>query len=819
MKRSLFALWLSFLLGTTFAQTGTIEGTVTGPDGDALIQVNIIVDVSKGQATTTDFDGRYRLTLPAGDYFVLYRYIGMEDQVIEINVPDGGVVEQDVVMEERAEIMDMVVVSASKYEKKLSEETVSMEVVRSDLLENNNINDAQEGISKVPGVTVTSDNGQANIRGGSGWSFGAGSRVMILYDDLPLLSADAGDAKWGLVPMENLATMEVIKGAASSIYGSGALNGVINFRTAWPTSEPETKFNIWNGFVHSPRNKNQAWWYETNELPFDMGFNFAHSQRFGHTDFVWHGQYDQGRSHFQNGSFGSARVGQKFRFRPKKLERVSMGVNINAYRSWGSNFFVWNGLDSLARVPLTGSDSKSQSTRIIIDPFISYFDEKGNNLHFKARYFNAKNQAGDLGSVPVNYYGELQYNRYFQRAKFNIVAGLTGFADVVRPENPELGSLAGDNRRFNVAPYVQMEKKLFGDRLNLTAGMRYEWFKTTSKDTAIVRTSDLKRPLFRFGANFKAAEYTFVRASFGEGYRFPNIAEQFVNLSIGPIGVVPNPQLQDEQGYYGEVGIKQGFRIGENWQGYTDLSLFAMYYDDMVEANFGRFDNPNSQFFGLAFSFQNVGQTLIAGTEVTLVGEGKIGRFPFQILSGYTFVEPRALNWDDELTLFNNLGEEIKPERDFQSPVNRDDDNSTITYAETSTSPRNVLKYRNRHVFTFDAQGTFGKFDVGLSVQYRSWMENVDYAFVSETFIGFEPFINTQAFSGVRDYRERFDGRGTTILSARVFYNFSDRARLGVVGDNLLNQFYVDRPGYPGQPINFTARFSYTFNHGKKDDE
>jgi hypothetical protein len=81
-------------------------------------------------------------------------------------------------------------------------------------------------------VVVTGD-GQASIRGGSGWSYGAGSRVLVLYDDLPLLSAEGADAKWALIPMENIESMEVIKGAASSIYGSGALNGVINFRTGY----------------------------------------------------------------------------------------------------------------------------------------------------------------------------------------------------------------------------------------------------------------------------------------------------------------------------------------------------------------------------------------------------------------------------------------------------------------------------------------------------------------------------------------------------------------------------------------------------------
>ena len=61
---------------------------------------------------------------------------------------------------------------------------------------------------------------QPNIRGGSGWSYGAGSRVLLLVDDIPALQADAGLAQWDDIPVENIAQIEVVKGAASALYGS-----------------------------------------------------------------------------------------------------------------------------------------------------------------------------------------------------------------------------------------------------------------------------------------------------------------------------------------------------------------------------------------------------------------------------------------------------------------------------------------------------------------------------------------------------------------------------------------------------------------------
>ena len=61
-------------------------------------------------------------------------------------------------------------------------------------------------MEQVPGVTII--DGQANIRGGSGFSYGAGSRVLLLVDDLPMLAADAGDIKWSFLPVENLEQVE-----------------------------------------------------------------------------------------------------------------------------------------------------------------------------------------------------------------------------------------------------------------------------------------------------------------------------------------------------------------------------------------------------------------------------------------------------------------------------------------------------------------------------------------------------------------------------------------------------------------------------------
>ena len=77
-----------------------------------------------------------------------------------------------------------------------------MEVIKPSLIENKNTTNIQTAMEQVPGVNIT--DGQANIRGGSGWSYGAGTRVQVLVDDMPLISGDAGQAQWSLISTENI---------------------------------------------------------------------------------------------------------------------------------------------------------------------------------------------------------------------------------------------------------------------------------------------------------------------------------------------------------------------------------------------------------------------------------------------------------------------------------------------------------------------------------------------------------------------------------------------------------------------------------------
>jgi outer membrane receptor protein involved in Fe transport len=99
-----------------------------------------------------------------------------------------------------------------------------------------------------------------------------------------------GRPSWGSIPVENLSQIEIIKGASSVLYGSAALNGIINIRTAYPLDKPMTKINLMTGFYSQPDDALYRWDSPDN-LPIYSSLNFFHSRKAGQWDIVLGGNF------------------------------------------------------------------------------------------------------------------------------------------------------------------------------------------------------------------------------------------------------------------------------------------------------------------------------------------------------------------------------------------------------------------------------------------------------------------------------------------------------------------------------------------------
>ncbi|MGI9192891.1 MAG: TonB-dependent receptor [Chitinophagaceae bacterium] len=779
--RHIFLLCLLFLgfTGTLYAQDQLVQGRVT----DAKDKQNLVgVTVYSGKyGTKTNAEGKFTLRLPQGEHTLKFSYTGYQPYNFPVNLSSKPI-DISIQLNETAKELNTITVSGSRFEKRAAEEIVSIEVIKPRLIMSQGNNAMDDALQRVPGVDVIEN--QINIRGGSGWSYGAGSRVLVMVDDMPLMTGDAGDAKLDFLPLENCEQVEVLKGAASSLYGSSALNGVINFRTGFARNKPRTKAMLYNGIYGNPPDKSWKWWGK--QQPMFQGGYLMHAQKFGNTDVVLGSAWYAEDSYLQGDLNRRARANMNLRHHVKNVPGLILGLNTNIQLNKSQTFFFWQPDSSNAKYlqPYGGlADSsttinKNQGQRINIDPYLNYTAKNGTRHVLRTRWFRSKNDIPEKqqSSTADTYYGEYQLQKTVLSnnallSQLHITAGLVGSFSNVN------GELFGSHKTANYAPYVQLEKKF--NRLWVSAGGRFE---SNHVDTYKVE----RKPVFRTGINYEVNQAGFLRASVGQGYRYPSIAERFVKTSFGASRVFPNPGLQSETGWTAELGYKQGFKFG-NWMGYADVALFWTEFNNMMEFNFGlhlppdsNIDQVNSALDYLGFKSKNIGNTRINGVDFSIAGEGKTGKVTSQFIFGYTYMNPIQVNPD------------------------------SIIMANISGTTQ-TLKYRYRHTLKFDWESKYKKVSLGTTILYNSFMQNIDEVFANqkpdENVFGTIFQFGTGLPKTVSDFRNKYNN-GTLVWDARIALQLTPQVRIAFITKNILNTLYCERPAIISPLRNFTLQLA-----------
>lgn len=679
-----------------------------------------------------------------------------------------------------------VVIAASRRKQNIEEIPISIEILDASLLKNKGITDLEQAIDQAPGA-YTMD-GQVSIRGGSGFSYGAGSRVLILWNEVPLLSGDAGDAKFNSIPIEQASQIEVIKGAASVLYGSGALNGIVSLIEKEPSLEPQFSAKVQNGIYSDPKRESLKWW---SKSPTYQQADVTFSQQFGRFGLNLGGAYYGTGGYRQGEVENRGRINGTLYWRPKSIEKMRVSLGWNAQMQKTGNFIIWQS-DTFAYQPSGGSDTSvagssltyNKGTRVSIDPSIKYFDKWNNKHSLKTRYYfvdNANYTNTSQSSKSAVYYADYQFQKTWKPISLVLTTGATATRNDVK------SYLFGDHFSFNSAIYAQLEKKW--NKFDVTAGVRGEYYEQDNRqgDSDFYFGKDSTklpiRPIFRAGMHYQVAKYTHLRASYGQGVRYPTVAERYTSTNVGSLYIFPNPDLQPETGWAAEFGIKQGIKIG-NWKGFVDGAAFVNTYENMMEFTLGNYKpdsipgsfNPNDPGYILkwiGFRAENAEAAQITGLELSINGTGEIGPVKVQTLMGYTYMNPITLNKDED-------------------------------YLETfSNDSTNVLKYRFKHLAKADLQLEYKGFSIGGSMRMNSFMINIDKAFE-------DGILGQQILPGLKQYRIDHNG-ATVVFDARIGYSYKDTYKLALIVNNVANTEYMTRPGDMQAPRCFIVQLSYQF--------
>ena len=686
MHNFILLLFISFSF--SFENKFTILGNIYDQEtAEPLIGVNI---QSASSANASDKDGSFILSISNIPDSIIFNHIGYETQRLVINNKKQK--SFDVYMSKKALELDIIVVSASASEKKLEEETVSIDVIKPYLIRNNNITNMSVAVEKVPGVKII--DGQISIRNGSGWAYSAGSRVQVLVDGQSYLATGLGDVKWNFLPTD-VKQVEVIKGASSVLYGSSSMNGVVNILTEWPGQFPELGISFYTAYYNKPQRMYAAWWSQDfihigsylfqqkkmDDLPYYNGCSFQYKRKFGtNFDFVIGGKVNKKHSYLKLVDEYNLGLNIKTRYRDPKIKGLLYGINTNLMYEQNDRFFFFNDTTTGSYVPLTTGDdpllAEETYNSLSIVPHITYIPYESIKHSLTGSYFSIV-QIDDDNFFPSNKMG---LNYQFQKKINQKLLFTSGF-------DYSYGWIVNSNLFSEIEPYTssksifsQLEAKL--GKMTISLGLRNEvyqinniptnnidsiFYDVIGPDTTLyfydslgVANAYIYIPLDtihydlqssfnrnsgfikRLGINYQINPTLFLRSSYGEGFRNPSLIERYMkNYNNEELWFGQNPILKSESGWSSEIGLKQIVPFN-NSVGYLDLAFFWMEYKDYIELVFTQTyvpdqDNEETDLDNNYFNFEDMRDGSRPTYRAQNIGRVRITGFELSTMGDFDF--------------------------------------------------------------------------------------------------------------------------------------------------------------------------------------
>lgn len=803
-----------------------VSGYITDAGSEnSISNVHIISNNSHG--TFSNQDGYYELVLSAGEHKLHFQHVSYQSINKNILLEDNKPLELNIELKNLSEELETIVLSAGKFEQRLEEVSVSIDIITPRQIENKISYNIEKTIAQSPGIHII--DGQANIRGGSGWSYGAGSRVLVLVDGLPVINSSTGAVQWELINAENIATIEIIKGASSVLFGSSALNGVINIKSKEVGDTPETIITTYYGQFHEALRESLNWWKSSGIKLDKYGVNFSHSQKFGNLDLSGgiHSHRSTGYMGYIDSLFSDQDTLTKInhiseyrlraflnaKWHSKKFKGLTYGVNSSLLRQDENDGFIYSS-DSLGYTPFdTNNSTLIKSRQLSINPHITYSQADKNQKHNLIGRFLQVNFNPDGDMITNNtyaLYSEYHFQKFYDHGTWT--SGLVG--------NYLFGAsdfFESDNSGVNLSLFSQYDNT--NGPLRYSLGGRYEHYTVRGKYEG--------KPVFRSGLNYEINENNFLRASIGQGYRFPSMFELYLFKDAGEISIYSNPDLAPETGWTAELGYKK--KINNALGGtiaHFDIAVFMMEFDNMVEYSYGLWgDSTKRNPLGVGFKPINVGPTRITGIETSLNGYYRLGDWKATYLASYTLMNPISLAPDEVYGSYNDrmqaLADQLINSGEipaYLEPMLQEliESESALSYNSTSSNKdSNTLKYRYRHMAKLNLEISKNKFSIGTHIHYNSFMENVDKLFESGAFNAEVLDLYTLAGAnitdmGIKQSREKLKS-GDLLADFRISYKFAKFCTMQILVENAFNREYQIRPGSIGAPRTVIFKVSSKF--------
>ncbi|WP_428223750.1 TonB-dependent receptor [Flavobacterium sp.] len=488
---------------------------------DTLSMPNTVVKLNNQKKTTTDLNGMFRFeNLPAGNYEICVSEKGFKKFKTNIALESNQFITLTLEPEEtKSNLIDEIVVTGTLKPISRLESAVPVEVFKPSFFKKNPVSNIFEGLQNVNGVRPQlncniCNTGDIHINGLEG------PYTLVLIDGMPIVSGLSTVYGLSGIPNALIERVEVVKGPASSLYGSEAVGGLINIITKNPkTTSP---FSV-DMFTNS--------WGETN-VDFGGKFENNHfSVLTGINYFNYTNPVDNNHDNFTDVTIQDRiSVFQKWNLIRKNHKLFSLAGRYFYEDRWGGEL-QWN------KSYRGGNEVYGESI------YTSRYEVLGlyefptvEKLKLNFSYTN-HNQNSVYGTTPFLAqqnigFAQLTWDKNIKKHDF-----LVGIAGRYQFYNDNTPATALADRNWIPSIFAQDELKL-NENHNILLGFRYDYNKNHG---------NIFTP--RFAYKWKPNNQTVVRLNAGTGFRVVNLFTEEHSALTGSRKVVIAEDLLPEQSY------------------------------------------------------------------------------------------------------------------------------------------------------------------------------------------------------------------------------------------------------------------------------
>jgi outer membrane receptor for ferrienterochelin and colicin len=550
MRKIFFVLLFIFSGVIAFAQQNFLCHIKDAETNEPLQNVSIVLK-GTGKGIPSDSLGNAVIkNMAEGKHLFIFSIVGYKEQSITIKFsPNSSDSVFEIKMEQDVKEEDQVIISSSRTDSRIENTPTRVEVLGAEEVEEESgvkPSHVASLLGDVAGIqtqqtSAATGNTDLRIQGLPG------DYTQILRDGMPLFGSYAGSFSILQIPPLDLKQIEIIKGASSTLYGGGAIAGMINIISKKPKSGVNEKSLMLNQSTLNESNLNF--------------YSSGRTKKTGHTFFTggnYQKEVDVNKDGFSDvAAIKSFFIHPTFFIYPNEKNTLSVGINSNFENRKGGDVLVLDGQKNNQHQFFIQNKSTRNTLETVWDNKISASDKlmvKGT-----ASFFNRNITTNTFGmkAKQLSYYSEASYVK--KTAAYDLVAGINLNGENFRKQLPDSTPISNHNY-FTLGLFIQHDWRMH-PKFTLESGLRTD-FHNQYGSFILPRLSLL----------YKINHDLTTRLGGGLGYKIPTVFESEIDERDYPkLQPLNNVKAEKSAGINWDVNWKKN--IGE-----LELAINQSFY-------------------------------------------------------------------------------------------------------------------------------------------------------------------------------------------------------------------------------------------------